>query len=272
MAKGGWAVRMAGEATKTAVITGGAGGLGLALEAGLRQAGWSTIVIDLPGPALEALPDLEGRCCYGCDLTDSDAMRALCAQICQASPSIDLVIYNAGITWIGACQDLGAEAHRKVFDINYFAAVGMAQALQGEVRRAGGTHLAISSVAGFSPLFHRTAYAASKHALEGFFKSLRSEEKPYGVRTVIAAPSFVATNIGRAEAKSDGIARPGSAADGVDYMTPEDAAQEILKGLARGKTYIPVGRIARLSWIINRLSPALFERLMERQIKAARSG
>ena len=66
------------------------------------------------------------------------------------------------------------------------------------VRRSRGTHLAVSSVAGFTPLYQRTAYAASKHALEGFFKSLRSEEAPHGVRTVVAAPSFVATNIGNA--------------------------------------------------------------------------
>lgn len=261
---------MADKQGKTAVITGGAGGLGLALDAGLRQVGWSTVLIDLPGPALAALPDLPGRHIYGCDLTDAEAMQALCTQIRQVHPSIDLVIYNAGITWIGACSDLGPDAHRKVFEINYFAATGMAQAFLDDLRRSRGTHLAISSVAGFSPLVHRTAYAASKHALEGFFKSLRSEEKHYGVQTVIAAPSFVATNIGRPETKSDGLARPGSASDGVDYMSPQDAAQEILKGLSRGKNYIPVGRIARLSWIISRLSPGLFEWLMERQIKAER--
>ncbi len=270
MAKGGGAVMTTQNQAKTAIITGGAGGLGLALDAGLRQAGWCTVLIDLPGPALEALPPLERRKVFACDLTDVGAMAALCAQIRLEQASIDLVIYNAGITWIGACADLGAKAHRKVFDINYFAAVQMAQTLQADLRRVRGTHLAISSVAGFSPLFQRTAYAASKHALEGFFKSLRSEEKPHGVRVVIAAPSFVATNIGRAEVKTDGIARPGSATDGVDYMSPNNAAREILKGLARGKNYIPVGRIARLAWLINRLSPALFERLMERQIKAGR--
>ncbi|MEP2715157.1 SDR family NAD(P)-dependent oxidoreductase [Pseudophaeobacter sp.] len=251
---------------KTAVITGGAGGLGLALDAGLRQRGWSTALIDLPGPALEVIEPLENRRIYGCDLTDLAAMGRLCAQIRAEHRSVDLVIYNAGITWIGAFADLSDAAHRKVFDINFFAAVTMAQAFQQDLRQACGTHLAISSVAGFSPLFHRTAYAASKHALEGFFKSLRSEEKPHGVRSVIAAPSFVATNIGRAEAKGNGIARPGSATDGVDYMSPESAAKEILDGLDRGKQFIPVGRIARLSALINRLSPRLFEWLMERKI------
>lgn len=252
---------------KTAIVTGGAGGLGLALDAALRKRGWSTVLVDLPGPALEALAPLANRQTYGCDLTDTAALQTLCADIRQTTGSIDLVIYNAGLTWIGDFADLGDLAHRKVFDINYFAAINVAQALQQDLRQTQGVHLAISSVAGFCPLYRRTAYAASKHALEGFFKSLRSEEKPHGVRCVIAAPSFVATNIGNPETTSSGIARPGSASDGVDYMRPDMAAKQILDGLERGRSFIAVGRIARLSSIINRLSPRLFEILMERKIR-----
>lgn len=252
---------------KTAVITGGAGGLGRALDAGLRARGWFTVLIDLPGPALDAITPTKDRMTYACDLTDQLAMAFLCDEIRAARPSIDLAIYNAGVTQIGAFADVTEATHRQVFDINYFAAINMAQLLQADLRAAKGTHLAISSVAGFSPLYHRTVYAASKHALEGFFKSLRSEEKHYGVRCIIAAPSFVATNIDNPEKQPDGIARPGSAKDGLDYMSPENAVWVILKGLERGRNFIPVGRIAWLSYYINRLSPWLFAKLMERQIK-----
>lgn len=252
---------------KTAIITGGAGGLGRALDQGLRDLGWATALIDLPGPALDAIEPAQNRTVHGCDLTDIAALHRLCDDIRGKAASIDLVIYNAGITWIGAASELTDAAHRKVFEINYFAAVNMALALQNDVRESKGTHLAISSVAGFTPLFRRTAYAASKHALEGFFKSLRPEEKRHGVSCVIAAPSFVATNIGAPDAQADGIARPGSATDGVDYMMPEQASAEILKGLARGRDFIPVGRIARLSSLLNRISPKAFEKQMERRIK-----
>lgn len=251
---------------RTAIITGGAGGLGQALDAALRARGWVTVLIDLPGPALDGLPALPDRMILGCDLTDVAATAAACEAIRTARPSIDLVIYNAGVTQIGAFADTSDDSHRRVFEINYFAAVNMARMLLPDIRAARGTHLAISSVAGFSPLKLRTAYSASKHALEGFFKSLRSEEAPFGVTCRIAAPSFVATNIGRSEEQPDGIARPGSATDGVDYMSPEAAAAEILSGLDRGRDFIPVGRVARLAYLANRLSPALFQRLMERKI------
>lgn len=248
---------------KIAVISGGAGGLGRALSARLMSEGWRVVALDLD---VSGLTPSDRLWPITCDLTDPGQRDGAMAQILTRHPAIDLAIYNAGITQIGACSDLSEAAHRKVFEINYFAATAMAQSLLKGVRAARGTHLAVSSVAGFSPLYHRTAYAASKHALEGFFKSLRSEEKPHGVRVAVAAPSFVATNIGRDERQPDGTARPGSASDGVDYMTPDDAAAVILRGLKRARPMIPVGRVAQLAWWINRISPTLFERLMERQI------
>ncbi len=252
---------------KTAIITGGVGGLGRALDEALRRRGWYTVLVDLPGPALDEMVPEPNRWVLACDLTDRHAMRALCDQVRSQRPSIDLVIYNAGVTQIGAFADSQVNSHRKLFEINYFAAVEMAHELLPDLRAAKGTHLAISSVAGFAPLHHRTAYAASKHALEGFFGSLRSEEKAHGVDCLIAAPSFVATNLGDRPAAADGMARPGSASDGVDYMSPEMAAEIIVRGYEKRWAFNPVGRVARLAFRVNRLSPALFEAMMERKMK-----
>lgn len=252
---------------KTALITGGAGGLGLALDRALRREGWHTVLVDLAGPALDEIEPLQNRSVHSCDLTDVRSMHAMCEDVRSTRPSIDLVIYNAGVTQIGAFAEIAPETHRNLFEINYFAAVEMARTLQMDLRASAGTHLAVSSVAGFSPLLYRTAYAASKHALEGFFKSLRSEESPHGVSCLIAAPSFVATNIGNPEARADGISRPGAATDGMDYMSPDEAANIIVSGYNRRRPYITVGRIAWLSHLINRLSPALFERMMVKKIK-----
>lgn len=249
--------------TKTAIISGGAGGLGRSLTSALLERGWLVVVIDRDISQLPAQPNVIRT---PCDLTDHAARDHSFATIARAHPAIDLVIYNAGVTQISDISDLDEAAHRKVFEINYFAAVEMARILAPNLRAARGTHLAISSVAGFAPLYHRAAYAASKHALEGFFKSLRSEERAHGVRVQIAAPSFVATNLGDFAPDDDGIARPGSAPDGLDYMSPDEAAAAILRGVDRGRDFIPVGRIARLSWWINALSPRLFQKLMERNV------
>jgi len=247
---------------KTAVITGGAGGLGQALAAALQAQGWFTALIDLPGRELAAIAATEQQQPYACDLTDAGQLAQTCALIRQARPSIDLVVYNAGITHIGAFAHSDLATQRRVFEINYFASVAMALEFLPDLRAAKGTHLAISSVAGFAPLYRRTAYAASKHALEGFFKSLRGEEAAFGVTTLIAAPSFIATNPGNPQTKPDGTARPGSATDGLDYMLASDAAAIILQGFARHQPMIPVGRVANAAWWLTGLAPRLYERLM----------
>ncbi|UWQ90572.1 SDR family NAD(P)-dependent oxidoreductase [Rhodobacteraceae bacterium M382] len=249
---------------KTAVISGGAGGLGRALSTALQSQGWRVALIDRDISGLDRHPT---QLPLQCDLTDPAQLSATMDQLLTDTPQIDLAIYNAGVTHIGSFADTAPDTHRTVFDINYFAAISMAHALLHPVRAARGTHLAISSVAGFAPLHNRTAYAASKHALQGFFTSLRSEERRHGVTVQIAAPSFVATNTGNPDRQPDGTARPGSAPDGLDYMSPEQAARQILRGHGTGRPMIPVGRIATAAWWINGIAPRLYQRLMERQIR-----
>merc|ERR1739848_427513 len=124
---------------------------------------------------------------------------------------------------------------------------------------------AISSVAGFAPLIRRTGYAASKHALTGFFSSLRAEEQAHGVSVVIVAPSFVATNMDRPRRDvGDGTRRPGSAADGVNYIEPLEAARQILAAIDRRVPFAPVGRTALLAWWLHRFSPELYAWVMRR--------
>ncbi|MEM7440030.1 MAG: SDR family NAD(P)-dependent oxidoreductase [Pseudomonadota bacterium] len=248
---------------KTAVISGGNGGLGRALAAQLRGSGWHCVLMDLNVDGLT--PD-ETCTPVAVDLTDREALTKAATSILEARPSIDLVIYNAGVSQIGSFKDTDEASHRRVFDINYFAAVEMARLFLEPVRQSAGVHLAVSSVAGFAPLLNRTAYAASKHAMQGFFASLRSEELPYGVSCLVAAPSFVATNIGNSEQRPDGILRPGAASDGVDYMSPEAAAKVILRGVYKRRDFIPVGKVATLSSIMIRLAPGIYERLMRRKI------
>jgi len=249
---------------KSALITGGNGGLGRALARRLHGQGWHTVLMDIDIAGLAAD---DRQTPIKVDLTDATALAHAAKTAIAARPSIDLVIYNAGITHIGGFADTDDPTHRRVFEVNYFAAVNLAREMVAPIRASRGTHLAISSVAGFAPLYHRTAYAASKHAMEGFFASLRSEEAVHGVRTLIAAPSFVATNPGNPQRQPNGIARPGSASDGVDEMSPQEAAKAILKGLEKARAFIPVGRVARLAWWINSLSPRLYQRLMERNIR-----
>lgn len=250
-----------------AVITGGAGGLGRAFTRHLLAEGWRVVLVDLP-TALSELGKEDDRIeREGCDLTDEAAVAGLCAEISARHPAIGLVIYNAGVTQIEEFSETSAASHRLVMEINHFGSVRIAAGLLGAVRAARGAHVAVSSVAGFAPLNRRTAYAASKHAMTGFFLSLATEEETHGVRVTVAAPSFVSTNPGRYATGTAGIGRPGAAADGFDEMSADDAARIILDGWKRGKRFVPVGRVARIAWVLHRVSPGLYSWLMRRKIQ-----
>lgn len=251
---------------KTAVISGGNGGLGRALAEQLEAEGWHCVLMDV---TIAGLQTTESRTPVEVDLTDRDGLSAAASEIISARPSIDMVIYNAGVTQIAPFAETTADSHRRVFEINYFAAVEMARAFLKPLRQSGGTHLAISSVAGFSPLYGRTAYAASKHAMQGFFSTLRSEERAYGVRCLIAAPSFIATNPDAPDQDDDAIMRPGAAADSMDQLSPDAAAKIILRGAFKGRDFIPVGRVALLAALLVRLSPAFYGWVMRRNMYAS---
>jgi short-subunit dehydrogenase len=152
-------------------------------------------------------------------------------------------------------------------DVNFYGAIHCTKAALPRLIERRGLVIAISSVAGYTPLIARTGYAASKHALHGFFESLRTELAPQGVHVMMACPSFIATQIDRNALGGDGqpvrhaqvtIGRP---------LTPDAAAQQIVAGAARDRRLLLIGRTARIAWWVSRLAPALYEKLMARRLR-----
>ena len=118
-----------------------------------------------------------------------------------------------------------------------------------------------SSVAGFAPLVGRTGYAASKHALHGFFDTLRAELVGSGVTVTLACPAFTATAIRRNALDASG-GRTGRGAPGSPQLTPETVATHVVDAVRRRRRQVVIGPIARASWWVSRFAPTLYERLM----------
>jgi len=132
---------------------------------------------------------------------------------------------------------------------------------------ARGLVVAVSSVAGFTPLIARTGYAASKHAMHGFFESLRTELAPQGVDVMMVCPSFVATHIDRNALGGDGLpVRHAQVTIGAP-LSPESVAGRIYDGACKGRRQLLIGRTARQAWWLSRLAPALYEKLMARRLR-----
>ncbi len=243
------------------VVTGAAGGLGTAFAERYAAAGARLALIDLDGALVEALAArlrAQGATAtaFGCDIADEAACTAAIASAQSALGGIDVLVNNAGISARVLLRDAAPQVARRVMAVNYFGALHATQAALPSLVERRGQIVVVSSVAGFAPLVGRTAYAASKHALHGFFDSLRAELRGAGVTVTIACPSFIATGI---ESAAPGAARR---ATGGDEAAPDAIAAQIVAAAQQGARLCLPGRTARLAWWVSRLAPATYERLM----------
>jgi NAD(P)-dependent dehydrogenase (short-subunit alcohol dehydrogenase family) len=256
----------------TVLVTGAGGGLGRAIAEQFAAAGAHIVALDKDGAAvasLQAALESRGRACLAlpCDVTDPDACARAVAATIERFGAIDVLVNNAGMSHRSGLAQTDLTVIRRVMDVNFYGAVHCTKAALPRLVERRGLIVAISSVAGYTPLIARTGYAASKHALHGFFESLRSEVAPQGLQVMMVCPSFVATQIDRNALGGDGqpvrhaqvtIGRP---------LTTDAAAQQIVAGAARGRRLLLVGRTAWMAWWISRLAPSLYEKLMARRLR-----
>lgn len=258
-------------AGKVVVITGAAGGLGRALSKQFLAAGAHVALLDMNGPALRTTADsllftAPGRVlAITCDVSDAEDCQHAIATVIAHWGGIDVLVNNAGIAHRSLLCETDLAVLRQVMNVNFFGAVHCTQLALRSLRARRGQIVVISSIAGFSPLFGRTAYSASKHALHGFFDSLRSEVEDDGVDVTIVCPAFIATGIERAALGGDGGAAtlPRNAIGG--EVSADDMATRILTAVCRRqRLYLPTW-LAKLAWWTSRLVPAYFAQQMKRR-------
>lgn len=257
-------------AGKSVVITGAAGGLGHSLCLRFAAAGASVIALDRNETALadlaRVLPEGQGHFVYSCDVTDLEACTAAMTAAVDRHGRIDVLINNAGIAHRSAFASTRLEVLHKVMDVNFWGAVNATKAALPALIRSRGLIVTISSVAGFAPLIGRTGYAASKHALHGFFDTLRSEVRDDGIDVTIVCPSFIATGIDSAALGGDGrlAARPRQTTG--HEASPQEAAEAIFRAASRGQPLRLFGFTSKAAYWLSRLWPRRYAEVMRRQL------
>lgn len=253
------------------VVTGAGGGLGRALALRFAAAGAHVAALDrdatgLEGSARELRAAGARFVTVVCDVASESDCRSALAQARQALGAIDVLVNNAGITHRSAFQRTDPAVIRRVMEVNFFGALHCTHAAVPDLVARRGMVIAISSVAGFAPLVARTGYAASKHALHGFFGSLRTELAASGVSVMLVCPSFISTGIEKnALAGDGGAARHPQSIVGT-RVTPELMAERIFQAAGRELRLLLPDRVSRLSWWVSRVAPRVYERLMTRKL------
>jgi NAD(P)-dependent dehydrogenase (short-subunit alcohol dehydrogenase family) len=258
-------------AGQVVVISGAAGGLGAAFARRFAAAGARVALLDLDGEAVEKLAaELEadaGRSMgLAVDVTDRRACDAAIAVVLEALGPVDVLINNAGITHRSAFSETDPDVLRRVMEVNYFGAVTLTKSALPVLIARRGRIVVISSVAGFAPVLGRTGYAASKHALHGLFGSLRAELAPAGVGVSIVCPGFTNTGISTAALGGDGSITHHPQSTTGRISTPEEVAEAVFRATVHGKNLTVLSKVGKLSWLMSRAVPNLYEKMMAKKL------
>jgi short-subunit dehydrogenase len=235
---------------KTAWVTGASSGIGEALALGLADRGAHLV---LSGRRVEALAALAARVgeeslVLPFETTDMDALPGIVDRAIAWRGDVDMLINNAGVSQRSLALDTEFSVYRTIMEVDYFAPVRLTQLLLPHMVQRGSGHLAvISSVAGKVGVPLRTGYCSAKHAVVGYFDSLRSEiETAYGIGVSVITPGSVATQVAYNALSGSGD-RFNRADPNIDNGIPApSAAKVILDGIAAGQREIPVAEGSEL--------------------------
>eukprot|EP00160_Parvularia_atlantis_P001426 Unigene11139_Nuclearia_a/m.34096 Unigene11139_Nuclearia_a/g.34096 ORF Unigene11139_Nuclearia_a/g.34096 Unigene11139_Nuclearia_a/m.34096 type:complete len:295 (+) Unigene11139_Nuclearia_a:35-919(+) len=218
------------------------------IERGARQHGGGVVRID---PAVLPL-----------DLAETAALQSKAREAVRLlGRAVDVLVNNGGRGMRAPALDTTADVERALMDVNYFAPVELTRAvLPNMLRQRSGAIVVISSVQGRVPLPERTSYAASKHALHGYFGSLRTELRGTGVGVTLVLPGYVATNFSSAAATGDGSRYGVTDRTTAQGYPPALVAQRIADGVARGQREVWIMQLkARLAIWLQVTVPWLLE-------------
>jgi NAD(P)-dependent dehydrogenase (short-subunit alcohol dehydrogenase family) len=209
------------------------------------------------------------------DVSDAAAVQAMVAETLARHGRIDYLFNNAGVGQAGEVRDLDLADWARVMDVNVWGVVHGIHAVYPVMLQQGHGHIVnIASGAGLGPRPGMVPYAASKHAVVGLSTSLRAEAEHLGVKVSVVCPGAIATAmLASTPFKNLDGAKLLSRAPAMAFISPDECARRILRGVARNRAIIPVTAVAWAEWLIYRYLPPLswvIARFRARQFRAHR--
>jgi short-subunit dehydrogenase len=177
---------------------------------------------------------------------------------------IDILINNAGISMRSLVEDADTEILEKVMGVNFFGSIYCTKAAIASVKNTKGIIVGVSSIAGYRGLPGRSAYSASKHALNGWLEALKIELKHYGVHVMWVAPGFVKSNIRSSALNKEGEKTNNSTLEEDKLMTPEQCAIIIGNAILKRKRSVTMTFMGKMIIFLNRFLPKMADKRVEK--------
>jgi len=253
---------------KVAWITGASSGIGEFVAYAMSARGAKLI---LSGRRVDELERVKKACTnpgavqiLPLDLGDIPSLDGKAEAAIACYGQVDIMVHNGGVTQRGLIIETELEVHRRVMEVDYFSYVALTKALLPHfTARKAGHFVVTSSVMGKIGTPMRSAYAAAKHALHGFFDCLRAEVSPLGIKVTILTPGYIRTNISLYALTKTAYGQ-GATSENIDNgLAPEKAAKQILRAIEHGSLEPYIGKFGgeRFAIWINRFTPGIFARI-----------
>lgn len=246
-------------------ITGASSGIGEAIVYQLAQQGVKLIISSRRTDALETV---KAACpaeaqndihILDLDLSQPDTLTQKADTALDIYGRIDVLVHSGGISQRSMVVDTEIEVYRKLMEVDYFSTVILTKAVLPSMITNGGGHIIVlSSLTGKFGSPYRSGYAAAKHALHGFYDSLRAEQHDNGIKVTIVTPGFIKTNV-----SINAVDAEGSKINVMDEaqakgMSAEDCAKKIIQAAEQDKLEVVIGGRETMGIYIKRFFPNWF--------------
>ncbi len=250
-------------------ITGASSGIGEALAYAFAAEGARLV---LSSRRREVLEQVRSRCVrpeahliLPMDVCSAGSIAAAVQVVLSLEGGIDVLVNNAGVSQRSLALQAEEAVERSIMELDFFAPVALSKAvLPSMLARGRGHVVVVSSVMGYVGTPGRSSYAAAKHALHGYFDSLRAELWRSGVRVTLVCPGYVRTEVSVNALGPRGERHAVTDATHLRGIPAERCAAAILRGVARGREEIYVGGWEVAGIYLKRFAPWLYSRIVRR--------
>lgn len=260
---------------KVVWITGASSGIGEALAVAVAAKGAKLVLSARRNKELERVSGLldfpSGTVSENCmllplDLSQPETFLQKVNEVLSRFGVIDVLVNNAGVSQRSLARETGYEIDRQLMDINYTGTVALTKAvLPHFIKASNGLFVTITSAVGKFGSPWRSGYSASKHALHGFFDSLRAEEYDNGIRVLLVCPGFIATNVSVNALGADGLPTGVMDSATASGLTPQECARQIINAIKSGKEEIAIaGAKEKFGLFMKRFFPSVFSIMIRR--------
>ena len=256
---------------KVVVITGGSSGAGEALAYRFSSEGFNVVI---GGTNLERLKKVQSniqssgsKCEYVVhDVSLEREVKKMIDHTIKSYGRLDVLICNAGISYRSVFENANLDVFEKLFRINFFGSIYSVKYSIPHLTKTNGSIIAMSSLNGFIATPTRSAYVSSKHAMQGFFDSIRLELMKKNIHVMVASPGYFESNFRKNTLKSDGNKEGNTSRDEKGMMSTEVLADKIFHGYKNKKRDLIFTFRGKLAHLIKNWFPKLSDKLAYKEI------